>query len=1033
MFRWEGIKLYALALAVAVAWPLDTPHAAGAGDNNRRSSIGQVGIDLESARALPLSERGEALTGIESAMKQALNGVPKDRRGAAQFLWAEIRYERGDYREAMDGFRKAESSDKKGMFADDAAFGAILALEAQGNDKDAAREWIKWRGQYATSPLMPEAILAQAWNALRRDSLAIAATHLAELEHGFSYMNEKSRVVLAAATVDYLENRAADALTRLKGTDAPVTYLRALCLEADGKMLKAAAEYQRLAEHFPDSRLRDVAMLAKANVFLTMKSYKSAAEEFARVGELSTTPAVRAEAALRGAASTFLAGDLQTSTSMLQGAIGAHSGSNVAARAQLVLGEVLFREERFEEAIVQFNNVLAKYFDESMAASAQYRVGRCLDRLGRRTDATGAYQMVVSGYPLTAEAPAAAYLAGVGLLEQKLPQQAAPYFQLVLDRYARDEGDGRISFSSPEHQDLVEAALCLLQLSYHRAGNMGQLSGVPHLMLQKMPASDSEWRAYALLIDADALAAQARFEESQAVLANLIKEFPAHAIAIRANRLLAWTYAQQGKDALAIETEERMLAKYATHGNASDLADAYVNKAHILFNRKEYARAAATYDDVVSRYPDHPSKHLALYQAGLCYDRLGRAGDAVDRWEAVTKEQPTGELAERAWVRAGDLYFRTEHYGDAKRCFEGLLTNFAESRAAELGLLRLAQCDYNAGRDQEALEGYSAVLTRYPSSQVAREAERGIERVLYRLGQKDQGGELLAELVERYPTSAFAADAQFELGMRHYEHKEYTEAADVFRRVVSQFPDYSQADHAYFLMAESYVQTGATREARTTCEQLLQFFPESEWRTTVEFRLASFRFDEEDYARAAVGFMAVLEGGDASTEIAAASLFNLGLCQRMLGDLTTAKTTFESYRERYQGEQRKAQIGYQLGELNESGGRFKEALQEYQIALKSNPEQALRVELHFRVGTCYEELDDMSNAIAAYKIATTSKLKHDAFRLSAVTRAAALYEKNGSLSLAITAYRDLSENAQDPDIVVAAKERVTQLEAMVKQ
>ncbi len=1030
MFRWELFKLYVIASCVVVASLFGAPRAAGAGDNDTRTGISEVGIDLESARTLPHSERAAALTAVETAMKQASNGgVSKEQRGAAHFLWAEIRYEMGDYREAIDGFRKAEGSEKKGVFADDAAFGAILALEAQGNDKEATREWIEWREQYATSPLMPEAILAQAWNALRRDSLAIAVKHLAELERGFPYTYEKSRAVLAAATVDYLQGRAAEALGRLTGTGAPITYLRALCYEADGKMLKAAAEYQRLAVQFPDSKLRDMALLAKANVFLTMKSYQSAAEEFARVAELSSTPSVRAEATLRGAASTFLAGDLETSTNMLRETIAAHVDANLAARAQLVLGEVLIGEERFEEAIVQFNNVLAEHFDESLAASAQYRVGRCLDRLDRRNDATGAYQMVVSGYPLSVEAPAAAYLAGVGLLEQKLPQQAAPYFQLVLDRYARDEGDGRISFSSPEHQELVEAALCLLQLSYHRAGNMGQLSGVPHLMLQKMPASESEWRAYALLIDADALAAQGRFEESQAVLASLIEEFPAHAIAIRANRLLAWTYAQQGKDDLAIETEERMLAKYTTHGNANDLADAYLNKAHILFNRKEYKRAAATYDDVVTRYPDHPKKYLALYQAGLCYDRLGRDGDAVDRWEAVATEQPSGELAERAWVRAGDLYFRTEHYDDAKRCFQGLLTNFAESRAAELGLLRLAQCDYNAGRDKEALEGYSAVLARYPSSQAAREAERGIERVLYRLGQKDEGGELLSELVERYPTSAFAADAQFELGMRHYEHKEYTEAADAFRRVVSQFPDYSQADHAYFLMAEAYVQTGATREARTTCEQFLQFFPESEWRTTVEFRLASLRFDEEDYARAAVGFMAVLEG-DASTEIGAASLFNLGLCQRMLGDLTTAKATFESYRERYEGEQRRAQIAYQLGELHESEGRFKEAVQEYQVALKSNPEPSLRIELQFRVGTCYEGLGDITNAIAAYKKASASKAKDDAFRLSAVTRAAALHEKNGDITAAISAYRDLSENAQDPEIVVAAKERVSQLEAL---
>ena len=76
---------------------------------------------------------------------------------------------------------------------------------------------------------------------------------------------------------------------------------------------------------------------------------------------------------------------------------------------------------RTEEAIVEYNRVLTRYFQHSVAASAQYRVARCLDALGRHADATGSYQAVVRGYPLEPEAPAAAYMAGVGLLTQGRP------------------------------------------------------------------------------------------------------------------------------------------------------------------------------------------------------------------------------------------------------------------------------------------------------------------------------------------------------------------------------------------------------------------------------------------------------------------------------------------------------------------------------------------------------------------------------------------------------------------------------------
>ena len=104
--------------------------------------------------------------------------------------------------------------------------------------------------------------------------------------------------------------------------------------------------------------------------------------------------------------------------------------------------------------------------------------------------------------------------------------------------------------------------------------------------------------------------------------------------------------------------------------------------------------------------------NLALYQAGLSYVRLDRAGDAVDRWEAIVRFDPQAEIAEKAWARAGDLYFQAEQYEDAKRCYQGLLENFAGSSAGALGLLRIAQCDYNAGRDAEALAGYRSACER---------------------------------------------------------------------------------------------------------------------------------------------------------------------------------------------------------------------------------------------------------------------------------------------------------------------------------
>jgi TolA-binding protein len=1007
--------------------------AAGSTASAEPDPLSSIGAKLDEIRFGSPADAAAGLGRLAenlSALMEA--GIDDARLGAARFLAGEIAYERGEFSRAAEWFRKIERED--GVLADDAALAAIASLEADGRDEEAANAWKRWEKHHAPSALAPEVYLAQAWNALRRGRVPEASRILAELNGRFPWMVGDRRAALASALLEYVEGRPQAAIESLAGagTDAPATYLRALSQEAIGAPLQAAALYQEIVERHPDSRLRDHAMLAKANVFLRSGAYRSAAEEFARVAEEAQDGSIRAEGDLRRAVSIFLDGDATAGSMLLHDVVTRHARTDVAARAQFLLGEMLYEQKQFEEAITEYNRVLTNYFEHSLAAGAQYRVGRCLDAVGRHRDATSTYQTVVSGYSQSREAPAAAYLAGLGLLNGGQPLAAADYFQIVLDRYAIVNAGGELTFASPEQRELVEAALCLLELSYHRAGDLGQLSGAPHLLLQRMPASDSPWRAFALLIDADALASQARFDDARAILERLLEESADAELAVPATRLLAWIYSQQGQHDLAIDTERDMLRRYGSETSQANLGSAYLNQAHLQFNRKQYAEAAATYEDFLRDYPSHPGRELALYQGGICYMRLKRAGDAVDRWEALVAENPASKTAEKAWLRAADAYFQAEQYDSAKRCYEALIANFVSSPASRPALLRLAQCDYNGGRDEDALAGFSNVIATYPGTPVAEEAQRGIEMALYRLGQREDSSEILASLVERYPTSQFAADAQFKIASGLYDAERYGEAAEAFRRLVTQFPGHPEAPRAHYLMADAYEKSGAVREARAGYEQFLVFFPESDLRLTVRFRLATLRFQEADYMRAAVDFTSVLES-QPSDELTVASLFNLALCHRMLGALDEARAAFEQLRAEHDVDaERAAEIAYQLGDLYDKAGETERALGEFERALAAKATPHSRLELRFRAGMCREQLGNLDAAVKDYERVIASFPADDVFRLSSLARCAALYERREDYQRALTVYRDLAKHASDPALVVAATERVKQLEEIVQ-
>jgi TolA-binding protein len=1014
-----------IAAMVAVA-----ASTANAANPATKTSLSDLGMTFEKARKLGAVERTETLADLDQRVSAMIGDLDGTEKSAAYFLSGEIRFANGHYDEAMQAFKSSAKEAKNSPLAADAGLAVIQSEEAAGHDAQAEKEWRDWLKANGRTNAASEAMIARAWNAIRRDSLSLADGTLKEGHTRFPWVARDPRFALALSTTAFLEGRYADVLAQPCGSplDAACVYLRALTDEAAKRPLQAAAHYQEVVDRYQDPRLRDVAMLAKANVFMKSASYKSAAEEFATVATKAQDPAVQAEAKLRNAAATYLAGDTAGGTDALRAVVSEYDGTAVAARAQAVLGEVLFQDHQYEAAIVEFNKVLTRYFQHSLASLAQYRVGRCLDALDRQNEATSAYQAVVSGYPTSREAPPAAYLAGAGMLAQSKPMAAVPYFRLVLDRYAQDKGTGTIEFATPERQELVEASLCLLELSYHQAGNLGLLSGVPHLMLQRMPPSKSTWRADALLIDADALAAQGRQAEAQTMLQQLIAEFGGQAVGVPAYRLLAWSYAQEGKLDLAVETQDKMLARYGASGHTDDMSTAYLNKGHILFNEKNYKEAARTYEAFLTDFPDHPDRALALYQAGMCYQRLGQSGDAVDRWDEVTGIDPASPIAEKAWTRAGDVYFTTGHYDKARHCYQGLLSNFGDTQGAAVALLRLAQCDYNTKLYSDAVEAYSEVISRFPDHPVVGDAKKGIEQALYQLGQGKDGDAMLAQLVEKYPTSSFAAQAQFEIALRRYQAGDYEASAEAFRRVVSQFPSYSDADRAHYLMADSYSRAGKTAEARAACEQFVSFFPKSEYVGPMQLQLGASRFAEGDYMRAALDFTSVLSDSTAP-EVKSAAQYNLALCHRMLGEPDKAAEMLEAYRTANPRDERSAEVAHQLGIIHEEAGRFDKAAAEYSRALEQKMPGAALVEIRYRLGLCREKQGDEKGAIAAYALAASYSEKADTYRLSAIARSAALHEKHKDYALALAAYRDLIKNATDPEIVVAAKERANELQS----
>ncbi|HET7102744.1 MAG TPA: tetratricopeptide repeat protein, partial [Terracidiphilus sp.] len=77
---------------------------------------------------------------------------------------------------------------------------------------------------------------------------------------------------------------------------------------------------------------------------------------------------------------------------------------DLAGSSQFYLGEISYREKKYEDAITSYNAVLEQFSGNAKAPAAQLHKGLALLKLNRRSSAVHEFRSLISRYPRTPEA-----------------------------------------------------------------------------------------------------------------------------------------------------------------------------------------------------------------------------------------------------------------------------------------------------------------------------------------------------------------------------------------------------------------------------------------------------------------------------------------------------------------------------------------------------------------------------------------------------------------------------------------------------
>ena len=319
--------------------------------------------------------------------------------------------------------------------------------------------------------------------------------------------------------------------------------------------------------------------------------------------------------------------------------------------------------------------------------------------------------------------------------------------------------------------------------------------------------------------------------------------------------------------AIPLEGVEENLVRdsdaYAEAAPGGERAPAIAYKAGELFYaHNQFEEARCRFEDVVARWPDSP---MAQYSANLIIEsflavkdwaaveqsaarlqglkvgksgalaasleefklggRFNRAQELMDQgkyeqaaalYGALVSEDPGHKFADKALYNAASCYERARRFESALRLYERLYADYPRSEFADDALFRVAYNSENTYDFEKAVDRYRLLVQKYPGSRHHKDALYNEARSLENLQRYDAAAQAFAEYAQRYPKADDAARTQFHAALVYGKQKEWGKEVAALQDFTRRFARSKELDllvQAHLRMGLAYKELGNERAA----------------------------------------------------------------------------------------------------------------------------------------------------------------------------------------------------------------------------
>lgn len=752
---------------------------------------------------------------------------------------------------------------------------------------------------------------------------------------------------------------------------------------------------QNFALTHTDNPKAPQALLYVGDAFAALNNHREAASAYERVKVFYPASPLAPEALLKAAHFHRALNQNQHARKALRTIIQDYSTSSSAHSARLALGELYAAEGRDELAQQEFSRVIESSTDGATKARALLLLARLYALNGQEDEAETLLKRIATTHTSTPSYHEALVELGI------LSKQRGRYNEAI--NHLKKVTVDTLAGAKLREQALLEIGDC-----YAAAGDHAQALKTYDQFLSLFPGSAQTGD---VLFVAGKVALSAK--QHQKALGYFEKSLQSRNDSLNRKALVhhAEVCVELREYRKAIQSFTAFLASYPS----DPFVPAIIMRIGNLYEDylRDYRRALAYYDDIVSKYATSHLIDDALFAIARCREAEEQYDGALAAYQELVRQYPSSELTPAAEAKIeflrnhklkdlrggldrlahligqqikgiskgrlaltlGDIYASDlKNYQSAAEMFAIAIDSSANEEQRLDALFRRARAyhlisDVEADAAGQAIASYETFLQQYPASRWSDDA------ALYSLQLKRKvkaAGEiipLIEAALSKRPNTIHRGELLLMLANAQSSDRP-RDAIATYNRLVKEIHNGPEVETAWLQLGNLYTQLGSTDSAVRAYTTLVTEFPHSVHAAEALWLLANMRLDQKKHDEAAALFQR-LTSEHFYSPLAQRAESSLGEVYLESGQHDEAIRVFASIAELdginpFPHEQN-YQIIFKLATVNNHRGNTQKAIELYRAYLQHDRRSPLAAEVYIALGVMASERGRVESASAYFK------------------------------------------------------------------